>query len=117
MTPRIIFCTTCKGRADHIRQTLPANLADNANYDNCKFVLLNYSSPDGLEQYVREHHEADIAAGRLAMYTHPTDGPFRMAHAKNMAHRRGMLEHADILVNLDADNFTGRSFAQYVADR
>jgi hypothetical protein len=38
-----------------------------------------------------------------------------MTHAKNMAHRVGMREGADILVNLDADNFTGPGFATYVA--
>jgi Sulfotransferase domain len=47
-----------------------------------------------------------------------------MAHAKNMAHRAAILEGADILVNLDADNFTcdmnvvgpGPSFAQWITD-
>jgi hypothetical protein len=33
-----------------------------------------------------------------------------------MAHRCGMLEGADILVNLDADGFTGPDFATYLAD-
>jgi hypothetical protein len=40
-----------------------------------------------------------------------------MAHAKNMAHRLGILEGGDILVNLDADNFTGPGFAAYVAKK
>jgi Sulfotransferase domain len=40
-----------------------------------------------------------------------------MAHAKNMAHRLGIAEGADILVNLDADNFTGSNFSKYVAER
>jgi hypothetical protein len=40
-----------------------------------------------------------------------------MAHAKNLAHRLGIREGADILVNLDADNFTGPDFAEYVAQK
>src|SRR5277367_4884887 len=49
------------------------------------------------------------------VYSFPDAGPFKMAHAKNMAHRLGILEGADILVNLDADNFTGWGFAEYIA--
>ena len=51
------------------------------------------------------------------VYSYRESGPFRMAHAKNMAHRLGIMGGADILVNLDADNFTGPSFARYVADQ
>ena len=40
-----------------------------------------------------------------------------MAHAKNMAHRLGIIEGADILCNLDADNFTGPGFASYIAEQ
>jgi|SRR5215472_2099048 len=115
-TVKIAYCTTCKGRADHIRQTLPANLDSNTIPD-VKFVLLNYSSPDGLEEYIRLNHWRDIADGRLAFYTYPTTGPFRMAHAKNMAHRLAIMEGADVLVNLDADNYTGPSFDKYIAER
>jgi hypothetical protein len=115
--PTVVFCTTCKGRAEHIKETLPANIRDNLNYPRAKFVLLNYSSPDGLEEYIRRNHGHHIESGRLAFYTYPTEGPFRMAHAKNMAHRLGIMEGADILVNLDADNFTRPEFAEYVAGK
>jgi hypothetical protein len=91
-------------------------LADNADYPDAVFVLLDYGSPDHLQDYLKQHHAADIASGRLVVYSYPQAGPFRMAHAKNMAHRLGMLEGATVLVNLDADNYAGRGFAQYVAD-
>lgn len=115
--PRIAFCITCKGRTQHIKETLPRNLADNADYDNCVFVLLDYDSQDGLKEYVMTHHSADIASGRLAFYKHANEPVFRMAHAKNMAHRCGILEGAEILVNLDADNFAGYSFASYISEQ
>jgi hypothetical protein len=107
----VVFCTTCKGRAHHIKQTLPRNLADNPS---AKFVLLNYNSQDDLAAYVMEHHRADIAAGRLAFYSTYEPERFNMAHAKNMAHRLGILEGGDILVNLDADNFAGAGFDAYL---
>lgn len=115
-TPRIVFCTTCKGRAQHIKQTLPQNLADNADYPNASFVVLDYDSPDDLMGYLSEHRPV-IKSGRLAVFSYLAGGPFRMAHAKNMAHRLGILDGADILVNLDADNFTGQGFATYIAEQ
>lgn len=115
MNPRIVFCTTCKGRTQHLQETLPQNLADNRSYGNAHFVVLDYGSQDHLLAYLKAEHAADIKSGRLAVYSYPSAGAFKMAHAKNMAHRCGILEGADILVNLDADNFTGRDFAHYIA--
>src|ERR1700722_3325739 len=135
---RIIFCTTAKGRTQHIEQTLPANLRDNAGYENCKLVLVGSCDPGPLRDYLWNRHQADMESGRLAIYHHfgnehfggargrpplganwgllgCRDVPFRMAHAKNMAHRLGILEGGEILVNLDADNFTGPGFAKWIA--
>ena len=113
--PRIAFCSTNKGRTQHLKLTLPKNLADNADYDNCVFVVLDYNSPDDLKEYIASAHAKDIESGKLVVYSYPDGGVFQMAGAKNLAHRCGMLENADILVNLDADNFTGRGFASYIA--
>jgi hypothetical protein len=120
MNPSIVFCTTCKGRSQHIKETLPRNLADNASYPDCKFVLLDYNDPGDLNKYLLSNHQPDINSGRLIVYSllRPDNGPvpFRMAHAKNMAHRLGIIEGADILVNLDADNFTCKYFAKYISE-
>ena len=110
----IVFAITCKGRTQHLEQTLPKNLADNANYKDCKFVLLDYNSPDHLHDYLKSNHAESIQSGRLAVYSFRAVGPFRMAHAKNLAHRLGIREGGTILVNLDADNLTGPNFAEYV---
>lgn len=112
--PRIVFCITCKNRTQHLKLTLPQNLRDNAHYRPVKFVLLNYGSTDDLMPYLRQTHAEAIEHGRLVVYTHPYAGAFRMAHAKNLAHRLGIIEGAEILVNLDADNFTGPAFTQYI---
>lgn len=115
-TPLIVFCTTCKGRAQHIEKTLPRNISDNEDYPNCKFVVVDYGSEDHLARYLRDAHAGDVAAGRLVVYRTDQER-FRMGHAKNMAHRCGLMERADILVNLDADNLTGPSFATYIAQQ
>jgi sulfotransferase family protein len=115
--PMIVFCTTCKGRTQHLAETLPKNLVDNVDYFRHKFVVLDYGSPDHLSEYLMVRHFGDIDSGRLVVYSFPEAEQFKMAHAKNMAHRCGLLEGADILVNLDADNFTGPNFASYVAHK
>jgi Sulfotransferase domain/N-terminal domain of galactosyltransferase len=108
---RVAFCTTCKGRVQHVEETLPANLRDNKT---ATIVLVNYNSPDHLDAFVRAHHMADVESGRLSVYRFTEPGPFRMAHAKNLAHRLAMLDGADALVNVDADNFAGPGFDEYV---
>lgn len=112
-----MFCTTCKGRLQHLEKTLPKNLADNASCANLKFVILDYGSQDGLAEYMKTKHKAEIDSGRIAFYQYPGAGNFKMAHAKNMAHRCGLLEGADILVNVDADSYTGAEFANHIAER
>jgi hypothetical protein len=106
----IVFCTTAKGRTEHVSQTLPANLRDNPK---SRFVLLNYNDRDGLVAYLKANHRDDIDRGQLVVYTHPALGPFHVSHAKNMAARLGAREGGDILVTLDADNFTGPRFEEF----
>ena len=117
--PRIAFCTTCKGRAEHVKLTLPRNLYDNRSYRNCVFVIVDYNSPDDLRDFLEANPggEDAIRSGRLVVYHYREPGPFHVSHAKNMAARCGIMEGADILVTLDADNCTGPDFARYVADR
>jgi hypothetical protein len=112
----IAFVTTCKGRAQHIKETLPKNLVDNAEFPDAKFIVLDYGSTDDLLGYLLFNHAKDIESGRLIVYRYPAAEQFHMAHAKNVVARLGILEGADILVTVDADNFTGKNFAQFVAD-
>lgn len=115
MTLKISFCTTCKGRLHHLRQTLPRNMADNPSGGGIEteFVVLDYNSPDGLEDWIKGDPAMRdmMAAGRLVFARNPDPDHFRMAHAKNMAHR---LATGDIVCNLDADNFTGVGFARHL---
>src|SRR5580704_1798101 len=63
--PRISFCISCRGRLHHLRRTLPQNIADNRDYPNLEFVLLDYNSTDGLGEWVRHELSEEIASGRL----------------------------------------------------
>jgi len=94
-TPRIAFCTTCRGRVQHLRQTLPRNIVDNKDYENCVFVVLLYASGTEAKQYLQAHHRADIESGRLVVYSYQDGGhAFKMALSKNIAMRCGILEGA-----------------------
>jgi len=110
----IVFCTTCKGRVQHLERTLPRNLAHNPE---ARFVVVDYNDQDGLTSYLKSNHAKDIESGRLVVYQYKEPVAFHMAHAKNLAHRLGAIEGGDVLVNLDADNFTGEGFADYVREQ
>ncbi len=113
---KLSLCTTCMGRTHHLQQTLPRNLADNVDWsrpDAVEFVVLDYSSRDGLAEWIttdrglRPYLDAGILRfARTEGRTH-----FRHSHAKNMAHS---LAVGDVLCNVDADNYTGRGFTDYL---
>jgi hypothetical protein len=111
MFPRIALVTVCRGRLKHLSETLPANLADNSDYQNCVFVILSYGDDD-LDQYIRQWQPA-MDAGRIAYYRFEAHS-YHMSHAKNTAMRCAMLEGAEILVTVDADNYTGPGFCRFV---
>lgn len=58
--------------------------------------------------------EEEIRSGRLVIYSFPEADRFLMAPAKNLAHRCAIHEGADVICGLDADNFTGPNFDEYI---
>jgi hypothetical protein len=88
-------------------------LADNPN---SKFVVLDYNSQDDLLPFLGTF-EREIADGRLTVFSYRGWPVFRVAHAKNLVHRLGIHEGADILVNLDADNFAGDRFEDFALEQ
>lgn len=111
MNVDLSFCITCMGRLSHLQQTLFVNLRDNQETGSLEFVLLDYSSPDGLATWVRNEMADYLKSGRLVYYSAAGFQRFHMAHAKNIAHRAA---RGEIVCNLDADNFTGPRFAEYL---
>lgn len=113
---KISFCTTCKNRLKHLKDTLPTNLRENPDGEGyeVEFVVLNYGDEEGLHEWITTDPEmvAAMDSGRLK-YVRTEQPVFRMSHAKNMAHR---LAAGDVLCNLDADNYAGPNFAGALAD-
>lgn len=110
---KVAFCTTCRNRTEHLSRTLPRNIANNPNVLH---VVVDYNDPNGLGEHIRKHHAADLEHGRLAYYRYTGHPVFRMAHAKNLAHRCAMREGAQYLVNVDADNFAPPNFGEWAKD-
>lgn len=108
---KISYCITCKNRLYQLKQTLEQNLKDNKAYPDVEFVLINYNSQDGLEEWVKRNFSHYIDQGTLVYYRTPDPEVFNAPKAKNLSHR---LATGDILCNLDGDNYTGRDNAFYI---
>lgn len=108
---RISLCTAVMNRLPHIQQTLIKNIMDNINYPFCEFVVLDYNSNDGLEDWLKSKCKLFLSTGRLRYYRTEQPKYWHMSHAKNCVHK---LATGKILCNVDADNFIGRDFVTYL---
>lgn len=113
---KLSLCTTCMGRAHHLKRTLPRNLADCVDWsrpDAVEFVVLDYSSPDDLAEWIATDPRLQpyLDAGILKFARSEGQTFFHHSHAKNMAHA---LATGDFVCNVDADNFVGFGFVDYL---
>jgi hypothetical protein len=113
-TKKIAFCITCMNRLYHLQQTLEKNIIDNYLVDDVEFVLLDYNSNDGLEEWVQQNMQSYINSGILVYYKTLDPQYYHRSHSRNMAFR---LANAKIVCNLDADNFLGEGFAVFMINQ
>lgn len=99
---KISFCTTCMGRLYNLKETLPKNIKDNADYPNIEFVILDYNSDDGLWKWMAQNMMQHIEDGTVVYYRTTQPKYFSMAHSRNIAFK---VSTGDIVNNLDADNY------------
>lgn len=98
-------------RLSHLKKTLEKNICDNLVYENLEFILLDYNSTDGLENWAKNDLKNYIEKGILKYYRTSEPNSFHRSHSRNVAMK---LASGDIVCNLDADNFLGEDFAFYV---
>lgn len=109
---KISFCVTCKNRFHQIKLTLKKNLEDNKALNNeIEFNLVDFGSSDGLQEWVCTNFVNDLKSGYLKYYYTETMPLWHCPKAKNTAH---LLADAEIVVNLDCDNFLGKDGASFV---
>jgi len=107
----ISLCITCMNRLFHLKETIEQNIKDNASYPNIEFVLIDYNSQDGLEEYVKANLMSYIDKGILTYYKTKEPQKFHASYAKNLSHT---LAKGEVICNLDGDNYTGKDFAYYL---
>ncbi|HEX4197177.1 MAG TPA: glycosyltransferase [Caulobacteraceae bacterium] len=99
--PRLSAITTCKGRLEHLKETLPALMAD----PELEVVVVDYDDPDGAGDWVRANHpDARVVA--------VADRPFfNRSEAKNLG---AAAASGDWLFFIDADVHVGAGLTQGV---
>lgn len=109
---KLSFCTTCMNRLFHLKETYIKNI-ENAKscFPNVEFILLDYGSDDGLEDWVKNNLQKYIESGILTFYQTKEPIYWVAAHAKNIAHK---MANGDILLNLDCDILIPPRFAEYI---
>lgn len=110
---KISFCVVCMNRLHQLRQTLIQNILDNAEYENLEFVVLDYNSMDGMEEWVKQNLAEYIKTGRVVYYKTTDPDSWSPSHSKNLAFK---LATGDIVCSIWADYYTGAEFARYVND-
>lgn len=101
------------GRLHHLMETLCPNLSVMSEFQGLECILLNYNSPDLLDEWVKNELYDHINEGRMTYYKTSEPTTFHIAHAKNVAHR---LATGNIVCNLDADTFLSVEFVNFVRD-
>ncbi len=108
---KISFCIVCMNRLYQLQKTLLQNIKDNEEYDNVEFVVLNYNSKDGMEEWIKENFLDHINTGKMVYYKTTDPEKFSHSHSKNLAFK---LAEGDIVCNINADNYTGIGFAAFI---
>lgn len=110
----ISFCTLCMNRLHHVKQTLPQNIQDTLNYPESSFILLDYNSTDGLENWVKENLNDHLISGKLIYYKYEDASYFHRSHSRNLAFKAAT---GELICNVDADNYIGSGFAHYINEQ
>lgn len=108
---KISICTTSMNRLDDIKRTLLKNIEDNSDYPYVEFVLLDYNSEDGLEDWVKSEMVEHINKGTLVYYRTEEPKFYDMSHSRNIAFK---VSTGDIVNTVDADSLTNKGFATYI---
>ncbi len=94
-----------------MRETLPLNIVNNEHLESLQFVILNYNSSDGLGEWMKQKMLPQINTGKIVYFETFQPEYFHRSLARNLAFS---LADGEILCNIDADNYTGEGFADFV---
>lgn len=96
--PTISFCTAIHNRLYQFQELYAQNLEVVLNAGDVEWVVLNYNSSDGLDEFMESQGQLPAPIKYLK---HQTRAGWHSSVAKNLAHAAGS---GAILMNLDCDN-------------
>lgn len=106
----ISFCTVVLDRSEDLQETLRFNMGANPD---AEFIVLDYGSTDNVLRWIGHELHRLPPVRRFAVYRLKQARGFNSAHSKNVAHR---LATGSVLVNLDADNYTGEGYSEAIGE-
>jgi len=99
---KISICTSCMNRFEHLKKTYLHNIEEGLKYPNIEFVLLNYNSQDGMDEWVKENLQDYIDRGIIKYIYSNESEYFKMSRTKNIT---GRAATGEIITWVDADNY------------
>ncbi|MGZ7107528.1 MAG: glycosyltransferase [Methanobacterium sp.] len=108
---KISFCIAIMNRLHHLKHTLLQNIKDNEDYDNLEFIILDYNSKDGLNDWIETNMLRYVTSKKIVYYKTHDPKSWSPSHSRNMAMK---LATGGIVCNINADHFLGKNFAKYV---
>src|SRR5688500_17538164 len=106
---KISICITIMNRLHQLQRTLPENIRSNSDYETLEYVILDYNSSDGLAHWIYANFKDELVAGVVLYYKVETANKFNPSHAKNLAFE---IAGGEIVCNVNADHYTGKSFVR-----
>ena len=98
----VSFITTCKGRLEHLKQSLPQLVS----FPGCEVVVVDYDCPDGTRDFVRETYPG------VKLVEIDNEPKFNACKARNAGARQAS---GSMLVFVDADIILSEGFLDLVA--
>jgi hypothetical protein len=95
--PEFSLCTSCMGRLEHLKRTLPLSLS----HECAEVLLVDYSCPDRSGDWAEKTFSVEIETGRLRVFRVNGRTEYHHAHARNVSHVRA---GGEVLINADTDN-------------
>lgn len=110
--PTVSIITRCKGRLKHLKKTLRLMLQQ--DYLFTEIIVVNYSSPDGLHDWLYDKWLKQTQIGRLIEAYVPDKDYFHHAHSRNIGLRAAQ---GDYVLFLDADVQASTSLVSHLIKR
>lgn len=108
---KISYCIVCMNRLHQLKETLLKNIEETKDDPDIEFVVLDYNSGDGMEEWAKIALADFIRHERVVYYKTNEPLHFCHSHSKNMAFK---LAKGEVICSINADHFLGKGFSEYV---